>query len=872
MEQQGEAGSSTGPEATRAPVERPRLLGRLDRIPPGGIGLVIAPAGSGKSVLVDQWATSRPELRVATLVLTPAHEDAVLLATDLLSTLRAIHPKFALGLEGRVMSGGRALGAPFVDGLVEALAAQAPGTVLVLDDLQTVTSPTLAEDLQRLISTLPASARMVLATRWDPPLQMGRLRVGGRVVELRAEHLAFDEAESHTLVASLTGRMLPDRAVQRLVERTDGWAAGLQLAALSMVGSEDPERFVEQFAGSDRLVVEYLTEEVLDRQDEPTRSFLLATSVLPWLSAELCRAVTGRLDAADQLRLLAERSLFVVPLDRRDERFRYHHLFADLLRYELRSERPDDVATLHRRAAEWLRAHGEHADAIGQFLAADEPSAAFDIVLEIGQDHFERGRSATLVRWLTEIANGMDRPEVAVELNLLAAQVAADQPGPAFGTYRRLRRRSDLTPGDAAAAGAIFSCLGLDDLDPEEVLDVTAAVLEALPDIEPTDVPDFLGIGGYDSIELVASFMRAVALFHRGEPVPAGDLLEELNRLPGVRYPVWHVYVLGVGALTRAWTGHLNDARRLAAAALDAAAATGLADLEYVTHAYFAVALVALEQNRIDDAATALAESALRNQRRSDRSFFDIQRFLEARLAAARGDHAASSAILSTSSSRVIELPVLVDASTALEVSAHLGARDVVRARAALGAHKGPPPPVATIDVALACDDMREARRVLEGWEPVPGDVREAVERAVRAAAVETAAGDAEAAGRHLAEALAVAEIERLRRPFLDVAMIKPSLRRLARRGGGPFVQGILDASAARAAMRSDQRALVEPLTDRELEILRYLPGRLTNPQLAAELYISTNTVKSHLRLIYRKLGAENRDEAVLRATELGLL
>jgi LuxR family maltose regulon positive regulatory protein len=743
--------------------------------------------------------------------------------------------------------------------------------VLVVDDAHTVTDPDVISDLEVLAKQLPRSVRLAVATRWDLPWRVARLRTEQRLVELRSDDLAFVQDEAAALLAGVSGRDVPDSVVSMLVERTDGWAVGLQLAAISLQSADDPATFAADFAGSDRLVAEYLTQEVLDSLDPATRRFLLDTSVLPWLCAELCDAVTGRTDSGEQLALLRRRSLFLLPLSASGERARYHHLFADLLRYQLEAERPSDVRHLREAAAAWMAQHGAHTDAIELLLAAGAWEAAFGQVRAVGQEYFETGRSATLVGWLRTIAGDQEPPGVDVEIHLLAAEVAAHEDPAAAETYRRVRRRADITPAEGAAADAVYACLGLDDLPSEEVLELARSSLAALQSVERDTVPDFLGIGGFDSVELMADYMRAVAEFHSGDVVGAAAALDRTRKLPGMSFGVWRLYVLGTLGLLRGWLGHLTEARQLATACLDSAEQLGLGRTEYVTHGFFAAALVAIERAERHEAERCLSESALRNRRRTDASFFDVQRHLEARAAVVFGEDDRALELLAAPARSSIEPAVLARANQQLGVVLLLRRGDPRAAAAVVSASVTPAAGAPLVDLALADGRTDEAQRLLNGWRPEDPDLAARVEHRLREAASHLALGDRSRAGNAVADAIALAAVERLRRPFLDVPALGPLLHEAAARPGASFEQSVVEATRARSASPAPTR-LVEPLSRRELDVLGYLPSRLSNEKIATELYVSTNTVKSHVSSIYRKLGVSCRDDAVERAGELGLL
>ncbi|MCB0952588.1 MAG: AAA family ATPase, partial [Microthrixaceae bacterium] len=302
----------------------------LDRSNDGGLVLLVAPAGSGKSVLLSQCTqkTARPTIW---LELTEAHNDAVVLTRDLCAAVNTTHPGFDASISESVEVGGARLGDGFLDAFEAGLAQLEEPVELVLDDLHSLTNGDIGADLGTAIRSMGPEARVLLAGRWDPPFRMGRMRLDAETFEIRADELAFDAAEARELLTGLVGRSLDQIDLSTLLERTEGWAAALKLAGLSMRQADDIDLFVKRFDGDDRMVAEYLTEEVLDSLDPPTRQFLFDTAVAPWLDPDLCERLTGRTDALATLEQLNDRGLFVVPVRGHRHRFRYHHLFADLL-------------------------------------------------------------------------------------------------------------------------------------------------------------------------------------------------------------------------------------------------------------------------------------------------------------------------------------------------------------------------------------------------------------------------------------------------------------------------------------------------------------------------------------------------------------
>lgn len=853
------------------PVLRRRLLTRLDRIPPGGTGLLVAPAGSGKSVLVEQWVAEHPELDICSIDLTSQHNDPVVLASAIVSGLEhaGVHvdPKVA----AEVAPGGESLGAGAVEVLLDALESHQDPLLLVLDDAHLLRSPVLVGELGGLALGLPAGSRLVVCCRWDMGLPVRGLRLAGRLVELREADLAFSVDEGVELLERVSGCDLADEDAAALVGRTEGWAVGLQLAAISLRSTDDPASFVRDFAGTDRLVVEYLTDEVLTQQKPEVQEFLLDTSVLPWLSAELCDAVTDLEDGRSMLRHLLESSLFVIPLDRRGERYRYHHLFADLLRSVAGERDPQRQRSARRRAADWFASHGHVGDAVDQLLASEQWGTAFDLVRVHAQDHYERGESATLVSWLGAIERGYVDGPAAIGIDLLAAEVASTRFVSAAETYRRLCRRTDMTRGQRVAADVLYSCAGLDQLPAATTVELTSDVLFSLPGLDSEEVADFLGIGGAASVETMAGFMMGIAHFRRGRLDTAAEVLDWVATTEGMQYPLWRVNTLGAQALVTAWQGHLRQALVLSEQALAAAEEVHLGRHPATCLAYLARAVVALQRHEPDQMSLALLASAARIDGRG-RVLRDLHRLLDVRRAALlEGPHRSVDLLgdgVAAGSGDPIEAgAVAVEARSAIS-SGDIGVARVLLEAAAPSAWLAP----VRIELELECGDLRAAEQVLDRWRADPGQPAQVVEHGVLRCELLAVTGDVDAAMGRLHDLVALAEVEELRRPFLDRRAVMRLVAASVRRRPDPFLQSLVNAERTAAALSSGQSRLVDPLTDRELSVLDYLPTRMTNQEIAVTLHLSVNTVKTHLRNIYRKLDSPDRDAAVETASELGLL
>lgn len=353
-------------------VARPELFGLLSADGGGGVTLLAAPAGSGKTVLLRSWIENA-SLRdtVAWVSVERDERDAQRFWLSVIAELRAALSDFVEKIEPTPTFDGDAL----VERLIEELSSLEAPVLLVIDDLHELRSPDALEQLELLLARRPALLRVVLATRRDPRLGLHRLRVAGELTEIRSADLRFTPEQTRELLAG-AGIMLSDESLARLHERTEGWAAGLRLAALALVGNPDPERFVAEFTGSERTVADYLFSEVLERQPEDARRLLLHTSILERVNTPLADLLTGAAGSRRILQELEEQNAFVVAVDASRSWFRYHRLFGDLLRLELERAEPEAVPELHGNAAAWFEAHGEVVDAVRHALAAEAWSSA----------------------------------------------------------------------------------------------------------------------------------------------------------------------------------------------------------------------------------------------------------------------------------------------------------------------------------------------------------------------------------------------------------------------------------------------------------------------------------------------------------------
>ena len=893
-------------------IPRPRLLTHLDvGLEAGRCSLLSAPAGAGKTSLLAAWLAQldRP---VAWLTLDERDQDPHQVLRYLVAALQTIAP--ASGREALAW-----LETPrpppaevVVTVLVNDLAALPRPGLLVLDDYHLVRAPEVHAAVAFLLEHLPPGLHLVIASREDPPLPLPRLRARRQLTEVRAADLGFSVEEAAALLASGMGLRLEEAQVAALVDRTEGWAAGLQLAGLALRDRPDPAAFVAAFAGRHRLVADYLMTEVLDRQPASTRRFLLATGVLDRLCAPLCDALLAADAPGDTQRRLEElerANLFLVPLD--DERmwYRYHHLFADALRARLAREAgADAAATFHRRASAWFEREGLLPEAIDHALAGDAAEDAATCIEALTPTLFATmSIHQPLAAWLAALPEPVVRARPLlclaqawllihrVELVPAAAWIdAAARALPAAGDG------ADPARGAVAATRAYIATV-VPDTAPDHAI---AWAERALADLAADDVAfrsiagislgqAALALGQLDRAERafadVAAAARAAGLVQGSLTATTAQV--NVQRLRGARRQAlatgraalaWasgHVVPPTVGRLRTVLAELLLDEDDLAAAL--PLATEGLAAPREFGNAPPLVLLASLPLVRLrlaqGDATAAgavLAEVRPLVQHGPFAMVVQLLEAAEARLRLAMGDGGGAVAwAADVAWDAPVEPMALADvlrfAAAGVEAAGVTPARILVAYGRATG------------DAAL----LARAKRHLEtAWQVAEGlglgwlRLRVLILRALLADAL----GDREAALRSLAAAVAEAEPEGVIRPFLDegelMAALLATLDGSVRDGREPTAGlstaflGTLLAAFPGQGPGPRQTGLVEPLTARELEVLRLLASGRSNAEVAAKLFVEQSTVKTHLIHLYSKLGVHSRTQAVAHARTLGLL
>jgi LuxR family maltose regulon positive regulatory protein len=825
--------------------------------------VVTGPAGSGKSVAVRDWSDA-----VATptswLSLDGRHNDPEHFLERLLAALEDLSPGVHEAT-WRDDPGDHAADRA-IDRAVRHLAAAPPAT-LVIDDLHVVDSSPTASLLARLVDVIPATnLTLVICSRSDPPLPLHRFHLSGELVELRESDLRFDPTEAAQFFARFPQVDLDAGQVERLVERTEGWAAGLQFAALSLVGRDDAGAFVERFAGSDRHVADFLLDEVLDRQPDEVREFLLATSMLDRLRADLCQHVTGRTDAAALLRRIEAENLFVVPLDDERQWYRYHHLFGQLLRRELRVTSPEVERLGHQRAAEWFAAHDQPAHAIDHLLDAGRLDEAFELLTANLRSHLWVGRHETVRGWLARFPDDHVDSTPGHQLLVTWAHARTGRLDRAMEVIERIRARTRTAPEGVEMVvhlAVIESALAAASGDPDTAIALGLKAWDRRAAVDLASLPSDLSaaateLWGY----LPVALARAYALLDDRTGVRRWA---SVVRRQGPRLPSDLVGVLGAEAWAEARNGRLRSGEELAEQAIALGLEYGRAVRRAMIGAQVTLALVHRERDQLDRAVDVLGphiEPALSEGHVAVATLAEVE-MARIECSAGRPDEAIARLLRVRRDRAAHGTPAfLAGLLDRAECRARLRTGDLDRARDLLDEiEAGPARTLLEARVALLDGRTGTVEPLLADLRASTGDRRHRFEAAALSARAAADGGDLGGARRVLGEVAELAQREGLVRTFLDEGFDPLDLVG----AGAPSTPG----SVLRAG---GNVGLVEPLSTRELSVLRYLPSRLSNREIGAELYVSLNTVKSHLKTIYRKLDVDGRDEAVRRARQLGIL
>jgi LuxR family maltose regulon positive regulatory protein len=887
------------PPVTAGVVSRGALFRRLAEAE--RVVQISAPAGSGKTVLVRSWIADAGLAERAAQV--PAGRDERDPRRFWVGVADALRGTAAGSALVRPLTAAPDLdGWTVVDRLLADLAPLADRLWLVIDDVHDLGPDDVLAQLELLVLRAPPELRFVLATRHDLRLGLHRLRLAGELTELRADDLRFSVAEARALFGA-AGVQLPEAALAQLHERTEGWAAGLRLAALSLAGHADPERFAAEFSGSERTVADYLLAEVLDRQSDQVRRLLLRTSLLERVNGDLADLLTGTSGGERILQDLERAGAFVVSLDAARSWFRYHRLFADLLQLELRRTEPGEVAALHRAAAEGLARNGYPMEAVQHAQAAEDWGLAGRLLSDHWPDEYLSGRESPLGELLARFPAGV----VAASAELTAVRVADELVRGSLDEAGRdlARAASALASMPAARRGRVQVLLSVLRFSlARRRMDIPAAAEEAQRLLARVQAADASRLG-------LGEDLRATALISLGATEIWASRFAEAERHieqgVGLARRIGQPYLEFIGLTYWAHGMMLFGPDRLQPRwgwqAVELAERHGWGGEPLAGIAYTALGGVHLYLGQLADAEPWLerAEHALRTE--AEPAAGMSLRYARAVLEMARGRYPQALAAFGAARQLAAELGgphVSVTSIRGRMMQALVRAGQADRAAAVLagldpGERAGAEMRVAAAALRLARGDPQAAADVLAPVlaGSVPG-VRPVwmVTALLQEAAARDALGGRAAAGRALERALDIAGstgillpflldpapalLERHRRyPTAHFALLGQILDLLASRGAeGPGRRG----AAGRSLVSREDLAgivpprLIEPLTDSETCILRYLPTRLTAQEIASELSLSVHTVTTHMRHLYAKLGVHRRRHAVERAGALGLL
>jgi len=905
-------------------VSRPRLIEQLNAGLHRKLTLISAPAGFGKTTLLSEWVAGcgRP---VAWVSLDDGDNDPVRFFTYLVAALQTLDPNLGQAARGLLGSPQPPPLEALVATLINNIATTSTPLVLVLDDYHTIVELTIHEALGLLLERQPPQMHVVLMTRQDPLLPLSRLRAQGQMTELRASDLQFTDEEAAAFLNQTMGLNLTPGEISMLETRTEGWIAGLQLAALSLAGQADHSAFVQAFSGDDRHVMDYLVDEVLSRQSEPVQRFLLRTSILNRLSGPLCDAVIdspllagegqgeGEGEGSGQatLEYLERANLFIVPLDNRRRWYRYHHLFADLLRARLRQAPPfippasggerGGVATLHARASEWFERNGLAAEAVNHALAARDYERAARLVERNTVDLFPRGELHTLLNWVKVLPEELARSRPWLCIYQAWALTFAGQLDGVESLLRNAERH--IQPGDPTTETPVLSpstSLGINSAEGQDMLGNIAA-MRAYVAVVTGDFSHAIELANLASETLSESSLWAYSVFQwalgyahrmRGDLTSAGQAFAQVVRLGRAMDNVWTT-VTGMTdlAMVHRVRGQLRQAADLYREALQLATERGARNLGYIGRVEAGLAGVLYEQNDLAAARRYATDSIEKTQGWKNPNHFVFSYNVLARVLQAQGDFQGALETLQQADQVRRKFPVVPALTSMIDKSrVRLWLAQGNTATVERWAQENRVGESETFDkspeeeelllvtlarVLIAQRKVDEALRLLnrlgENAE-ARGRIGILIEILVLQAMALQAKGDNVYALSVLEKGLALTEPEGYVRVFVDEgAPMAELLRQAASRGVAPGYVSKLLAAFPVSSVRGPS-PLVEPLTKRELEVLRLVAQGASNRAIAESLVVTTGTIKTHVSRIMGKLGARNRTEAVARARELDML
>lgn len=867
------------PPLRRNAVPRARLVERLNARP---ITLISAQAGSGKSTLLSAWVaqTSHP---IAWVSLDASDNDPAGFWSYLVAAVQTVCQTAGQTLLQTLNTGALDLLHPLLIDLLNDLAQAAQPLTLVLDDYHVILSPDIHTALSFCLDHLPDGVRVIIATRVDPPLPLARWRVRDRLTEVRGGDLQFTPAEAAHFLAHTMGLSLTPDQSQMLAARTEGWIAGLQLAALSLHEAADAPRFIAALAGTHQHILDYLVEEVLSAQPDYVQNFLMRTSILERFNAAVCDALTGRTDSAELLTRLDKGNLFLVSLDAERQWFRYHHLFAELLQARLASRHPTLPAQLQLAASQWFEQAGSLEEAIGQALAAQAFERAAHLLERIWEPLIHSGQAAQLRRWLDRLPADVARTRPLLQLAYGWVEVVSSRPDSIAPHLQAALAAAQPAEPDYPRIQAEVACLQSMLAGAQGDLAAAQQFAEAAVALAP---PDFPLVRGNAYLQLwqitfnqgrveqaLAAYQIALPLLQNGGSYVAISLATSHTA---------HVHVL---------RGQLREAAQICRAALRQALEAGRDQLPALRMVETGLADVLYQWNDLAESERYARRVHELGQRSGYIQAQCAGALMTARVALARGELARAAALLDE------QIPYIEPGASFLnilqgqiQVRRQLLSGDTGQAaywadRLAQQTQHAPViisgcVPLLQARVALATQRAADAQVQLTASIDVltaEQEIGSLIEALLLRAEACAALGQPDRACADLRRALTLGQPENYVRVFVDEGdPVRGLLQKIKAEGGAltAYVEkllGCFPGTTPQPAATSPV-APIEPLTDRELEVLRGIADGLSNSEIAARLIVAESTVKKHINHLFDKLAVQTRLQAVNKARELKLI
>jgi LuxR family maltose regulon positive regulatory protein len=900
---------STRPEL----VLRPRLIEQLN----GGLHrkmtLISAPAGFGKTTLVCEWVDNirldakkehQRVFRIAWISLDESDNDAIRFLNYLLTALsRTAGNEPALG--GAALSMLQSPQPPpteaILTSIINEIADIPDGIILVLDDYHLIETSPLHDALSFFLEHLPPKMHLVIVTREDPHLPFARLRAKDQLTELRAADLRFTSSEAAEFLNRVMGFNLSIEDVSALETRTEGWVAGLQLAAISMRGHPDVTNLIKSFTGSHRLVLDYLIEEVLEQQSESVQSFLLKTAILNRMTGSLCDALTGQENGQETLEMLELTNLFIVPLDEERRWYRYHHLFADLLHHRLKQLSSELPSKLHRKASRWFEKNGFEDEAIAHALKASDFDHAAEMIEKHIDDIWGTGQHAVIHRWLNGLPVELilSKPQLCIphawDMVTLGKQDAAEQ------SLRAIEKAFD--PSDLHPSEILLPKSGQPPDSEKMMLFGRIATIRA-----------FMSFNRSDFQELSKFALRALEFlpdhdlaWRSAATVALGDayiLMGDMNNAHRARIDAleasktagnfYMIIIAGMKlAITLRQQGQLDLVIEICNEMLKLASENGLSQIVVVGWLLAVWGEVLAELNELDEAIDRAKKGVEIAERGNDLAIIGWSNLCLMRVLYSNGDVSGTEEIIRKMEDigrKYTVSPWIMSHMAAWQARLSLDHGDVKSAAKWVKEQALHPDGelsyqrefdyITLARVLIVQGEIAEVIELLKRMFKASesgGRISKTIEILILQALAYQAKGDTSRAATALEKALTLAAPEGYIRTFVDEGPpIEALLKRVKveDRETKDYI-GRLLAAFSYTMVRpssSNPQPLIEPLSERELEVLYHLAEGLTNQEIASRLFLSPNTVKAHTHNIYGKLGANNRTQAATKARELKLI